>query len=357
MRLEPASQLADRHIRLDPTRPADLLEQLHLRPLRHEPTVHDKQANQADPPQPGGATTGEHTQQSRQPLRFRHHAMNRWNWPTQPKDVDPETRLSLIANSTEDPATPAFLLEPVDHLPDLVLGTQHPQDHWNLPSPRSVYDQTFGSHHSTGLRPRYPRRQIPLSNLALLAQRPFDRLRGLDFLGVVDTGTLGLNPKLVHRSSPSGGRGLARLLSSCGVSRDDAMLDVGCGKGNALRTMQRQPFARVDGLELAPELGAVARTNFGRLGSRHTTIFQGDARTFDCYADYSYLYLYNPFPAEVMEPFLAAVEASLETKPRTLTVVYVNATCDVLSRSDTFDVIGQSVNRRGRSVELYRHHR
>ena len=195
--------------------------------------------------------------------------MNHWNWPTQPKDVDPETRLSLIANSTENPATPAFLVEPVDHLPDLVLRTQHPQDHWNLPSPRSVYDQTFGSHHSTGLRPRYPRRQIPLSNLALLAQRPFDRLRGLDFLGVVDTGTLGLNPKLVHRSSPSGGRGLARLLSSCGVSRDDAMLDVGCGKGNALRTMQRQPFACVDGLELAPELVAVARTNFGRLGSRH----------------------------------------------------------------------------------------
>ena len=196
-----------------------------------------------------------------------------------------------------------------------------------------------------------------MPDLALLAQRPFDRLRSLDFLGVVDTGTLGLDPKLVHRSSPSGGRELVRLLSSCGVGRDDAMLDVGCGKGNAIRTMQRLPFARVDGLELAPELVAVARANFGRLGSRHTTIFECDARRFDRYADYSYLYLYNPFPAEVMERFLTAVEVSMEVAPRILTVVYVNVTCDVLSRSDMFDVIDRSVNRRGRLVELYRHRR
>jgi len=187
------------------------------------------------------------------------------------------------------------------------------------------------------------------------AQHPFDRLRSLDFHGVVDTGTLGLDPKLVHRSSPSGGRGLLRLLSSCGVGSDDAMLDVGCGKGNAVRTLQQLPFARVDGIEVAPELVAVARANFRRLGSRHTTIFQSDARTFDRYADYSYLYLYNPFPAEVMESFLAAVEMSLEAKPRTLTVVYVNVTCDVFSRSTTFDLLDRSANRRGRSVELYRH--
>lgn len=197
---------------------------------------------------------------------------------------------------------------------------------------------------------------MPLRNLALLAQHPFDRLRGLDFLGAVNTGTLGLDPRLVHRSSPSGGRELVRLLTSCEVSRDDTMLDIGCGKGNAIRTMQQLPFARVDGLELAPELVAVARANFGRLGSRHTTIFQGDARTFDCYADYSYLYLYNPFPAEVMERVLAAVQVSLETKPRMLTVVYVNVTCDVLSRGNTFDLINRSANRRGRAVEVYRHH-
>jgi SAM-dependent methyltransferase len=196
---------------------------------------------------------------------------------------------------------------------------------------------------------------MPLPNLVQLVQHPFDRLRGLDFLGSVDTGTLGFDPKLVHRSSPSGGRELVRLLASCAVGNQDTMLDIGCGKGNAIRTMQQLPFARVDGIELAPELVAVARSNFGRLGSRHTTIFQGDARTFDRYADYSYFYLYNPFPAQVMECLLAAIEVSLETNPRTLTVVYVNVTCDAFSRSETFDLIDRSANRRGRSVEVYRH--
>ena len=43
MRREPPRQLAHRHLRLQPTCPPDLLEQLHLRPLRHEP--HGPRAN------------------------------------------------------------------------------------------------------------------------------------------------------------------------------------------------------------------------------------------------------------------------------------------------------------------------
>jgi tRNA1(Val) A37 N6-methylase TrmN6 len=57
--------------------------------------------------------------------------------------------------------------------------------------------------------------------------------------------------------------------------------------------MLRFPFARVDGLEVAPELAAVARSNFARLREGRTTIFTADATHFDRYSDYDFLYLYS----------------------------------------------------------------
>ena len=34
----------------------------------------------------------------------------------------------------------------------------------------------------------------------------------------------------------------------------------------------------------------------------------------------------------------------------------MSVTCDVFTRSGAFDLIDRSANRRGRSVEVYRHH-
>ena len=49
MRIEPLRQLADRYTGIEPACPTDLLEQLHPRPLLHQPTVHGGHAIEVDP--------------------------------------------------------------------------------------------------------------------------------------------------------------------------------------------------------------------------------------------------------------------------------------------------------------------
>lgn len=181
-----------------------------------------------------------------------------------------------------------------------------------------------------------------------------DPLRGLDFQTIALPEDLGLDPTVVFPSSPSGGGELRQLLRRIGVGRGSRALDIGCGKGSAIRTMLRFPFARVDGLEVAPELAAVARSNFVRLHERRSTIFTTDATRFDRYRDYDFLYLYSPFPASVMTQCMARVVESVDARPRTVTVLYVNTCChDEIVATDrvTFESIGRTPH--GNDIKLY----
>jgi hypothetical protein len=89
------------------------------------------------------------------------------------------------------------------------------------------------------------------------------------------------------------------------------------------------PFARVDGIELSPEISAIARRNFNILGvpGSRLEIHVGDARRFDGLDQYAYVYLYNPFPSRVFKEFMEVVFESLSRCPRELTIVYNNPQC------------------------------
>jgi Methylase of polypeptide chain release factors len=181
-----------------------------------------------------------------------------------------------------------------------------------------------------------------------------DPLRGLDFQSVARPEDLGLDPTVVFPSSPSGGVELRQLLRGIKVSRASRALDIGCGKGSAIRTMLRFPFARVDGLEVAPELAAVARSNFARLHETRSTIFTADATRFDRYRDYNFLYLYSPFPASVMTRCIARVIESVDEHPRTVTILYVNTCCHdqiVATGRVTFEPLGRTPH--GNDIKLY----
>lgn len=154
-----------------------------------------------------------------------------------------------------------------------------------------------------------------------------DQDRGLDFCGAVLPEEVGLDPQHAVRSTPSSEAALRRLLDALPICSGDQILDVGCGKGSAMRVMLDYPFARVDGLELADELVHIARRNFARLGveDTRTHVHHGDAASFAALDDYSHLYLYNPFSAEVLRAHLQQVVASLRRRPRPLSLLYVNA--------------------------------
>ena len=155
-----------------------------------------------------------------------------------------------------------------------------------------------------------------------------ERLQGLDFTSAkVTPGQLGLDERTVFFAGPSGDRYTAKVFDDLEIRPTDAVIDIGSAKGSALRQLSQYPFSRVDGIEISPELAAIARRNFERLGpgpgGRRVNTFCTDATAFERYGDYNVFYLYSPFPAEVLAQVLAAILAQNASR-RELVVVYNN---------------------------------
>lgn len=117
---------------------------------------------------------------------------------------------------------------------------------------------------------------------------------------------------------------LKKLLSE--VTKDDAILDIGCGKGKMLDFFSRYPFSHVDGVEITPRFASIARENIKRLGIS-SIIYNVDVRDFDHFEQYNYFYFYNPFPEEIMKPCLLKIIESKGKISRRITIFYANPLC------------------------------
>ena len=104
-------------------------------------------------------------------------------------------------------------------------------------------------------------------------------------------------------------------------------IDLGSGKGRALLMAAMYPFGRIVGVEVQPELHAIARRNleiFSRPGQlcRRIESLCADAREYDFPRENLVLYLFNPFPAYVMREVLEKLAASARHAPRPIFVLY-----------------------------------
>ena len=172
---------------------------------------------------------------------------------------------------------------------------------------------------------------------------------------VVRPEEVGLDPALAYKSSPSGGRELLEIVRALDYSPSGCALDIGCGKGSAIRTLLRCGFARVDGLELSPGLAQIARRNFSRLRERRTTIFTGDATDFEQFDSYDFYYLYNPFPGEVLEGCVSEIVSSMDRRPRRTHILYLNSVHDEqIAATGRFDAMAHRRNSRGYPITFHR---
>ncbi|MFM7070035.1 MAG: class I SAM-dependent methyltransferase [Actinomycetes bacterium] len=154
-----------------------------------------------------------------------------------------------------------------------------------------------------------------------------DRLRGRDYRSVPSPEALGFASGDVHRATPSNSWMLYRALRTLGDVRGASILDVGCGRGSAMRVMRALPFERVDGLEISDENATIAQSYLGERAARRSSVFTADATTFDRYGDYDVLFFYNPFPESVMTSVAAQI-ARCRTDGAPLTVVYNTPRCE-----------------------------
>ena len=124
---------------------------------------------------------------------------------------------------------------------------------------------------------------------------------------------------------------------------EDVFLDYGCGKGRVLTVAATRPFRRVIGVEMLPDLAAVAERNLStarrRLRCRETEVVVADASTYRVPPDVTVIFLFNPFRGEVLSAVQQQIHGSLTEHPRCLSLFYINplededtfATCDWLN--------------------------
>lgn len=183
-----------------------------------------------------------------------------------------------------------------------------------------------------------------------------DKLRGLDFLLPIKPEEVGLDPKRSNASEPSSKRFLKKVLSDFTLSSNDCILDVGCGKGSAIRTMLKFPVGKVDGIELSDHIARIANQNLIRLNSKTSKIFNGDAAQFTGYDAYNFIYFYNPFPSFVMSAVINSLIQSIHRTQREVVIIYLNPLCnDVIVNNSVFSKVG-IYYRRGNWITIYSNH-
>jgi SAM-dependent methyltransferase len=116
-----------------------------------------------------------------------------------------------------------------------------------------------------------------------------------------------------------------RFIAPLAPAATDVVYDVGCGLGRTLCVFARRNVKECIGIELSPELAAVAAENGRRLRGRASeiTVRVEDAATADYSRGTIYVF-FNPFGEKTMQAALDRIRADVEASPRTVRVLYWN---------------------------------
>lgn len=122
--------------------------------------------------------------------------------------------------------------------------------------------------------------------------------------------------------------------------QDFTFIDIGSGKGRALLLAAEYPFRRVVGVELLPELNAVARENIARFQSprRQCSAVEsvcGDATLFEFPNEPLVVYFFHPLLETGFSKVIANLQRSLQNSPRPVKVVYANPIFDEVVKNVT----------------------
>jgi len=195
--------------------------------------------------------------------------------------------------------------------------------------------------------------KLRLNDLFNLIKILSEKLRGLDFSSIISSEDVGLDPSLFHRSSPSGGKYLSDVIKDIDIIKYNSIIDIGCGKGSAIRAMINFPFKRVDGLEASKEIARIAINNFGKLEEKRTKIFICDAINFDRYGDYDIFYFYNPFPAQVMNQVVEKIRSAFQNLDKEILIIYNNPICHNLIIDSGFSLVKEFPDEWNNRIYLY----
>ena len=150
----------------------------------------------------------------------------------------------------------------------------------------------------------------PARGLVLaVRERRFDRRYGVDTRGTVSVcaGSIHEDSFKYAGASPAHFRAVVASLPTKPASL--TFVDVGCGKGRTFVLAAEAGFARLVGVELNPDLAAVARRNLAALGI-HAEVVAGDAAQFVFPDEPLFVFLFNPFGEATLQAVLEQLRRS-----------------------------------------------
>ena len=181
-----------------------------------------------------------------------------------------------------------------------------------------------------------------------------EKTRGIDFSAVIKPEEVGLDPSNVERSQPSGNKYLKRLLKDINVRDNDSIIDIGSGKGSAMRIMLKFPFEKVDGIELSKHIAEIAKRNLKKLNADRSKVFNCDATIFQYYNKYNMFYFFNPFPAKVMYNVISKINQAIQGLDREILIIYNNPVChDIILSQGTFYKVKEYPDEWDKQIYIY----
>jgi SAM-dependent methyltransferase len=202
-----------------------------------------------------------------------------------------------------------------------------------------------------------PTRARDLLKLTTFPIHPFDQMHGVDTSGLVPARNLVTgHPNDEHVTAYYG---VAPSILRALIERwretlpphpieSYSFIDVGCGKGRGLLVASEYSFRRVVGVELNPEMVAIAQQNVEHWRRDHAAdvtaarvapieVIEQDALDFELPETPTLLFLFHPFEAPVLKQLLRRIETQFAKRSGTLDLLYVNAECaGVLDRNPGF---------------------
>jgi SAM-dependent methyltransferase len=209
---------------------------------------------------------------------------------------------------------------------------------------------------STGLRRGLADTATLLLSYSPEHDRAFDTRHGTDTAGSVQPAQLGITDDAVREQAilylPSPTRVTRWMLDNVGIDHPEfSFVDLGCGKGRVLLVASDYPFRRIVGVEISPELTAIARRNSERYqpASRRCgdiSVENVDATRFEFPDTNLLIHLYHPFEPSITTAVLAHLEASLAARPRRIVIAYLLYTAAVEPVEAAFARFGWLTRRR-----------
>ncbi|MCJ2066260.1 class I SAM-dependent methyltransferase [Methylobacterium sp. J-088] len=159
------------------------------------------------------------------------------------------------------------------------------------------------------------------------ARHPFDVEYGVETSGYIPG--YALTPQASNGYLAAQPSALRRTFSLLPDVENLHLIDLGCGKGRAILVASEFGFRSITGIEYNPILADIARQNIRHYSqraqaSRQPVVITKDATIFEPPKGPIAIFMYNPFPADLMQKVIKNLEMSLAQDPRDLFLILLN---------------------------------